>query len=404
MRADPVSYGPLPAPRRASLPITDRYSVFDAHLEVRSNAPEILEMFRAQIGCFGVAGFPAGAEPEVAEISYEPDGGAASRLRLDGGRWEVRDPSVFPGFVYNKVLHALWGRVQTRILVHAAAFSVRGEGLILAASAACGKTTLTLELSRRGYRILSDEVAALDPASGRLDPFPRSLGIREGTLRLFPELAGLPSRRIPLICGGYKRLVEVEAARPGSVGKACRPAVAVLLCGRGESVGQEQDRARETITVVLDRLDPPLEEELAGTAGLEVLSSDRAGRFPSLRIRWEGPEPAHEEVERICQRHGALVFDWRLGSEEVPDFDGPAELSRLPRSEMALALMRRLLGGGRSALLRERFGGRPGRLYQAVAEMLRGVDCYRLQVGPLGETADRIQEAIEERGRNVIVK
>ena len=52
-------------------------------------------------------------------------------------------------------------RVRSHLLIHAGVVSRDGQGIILVADARHGKTTLVLELVRRGFQFLSDEMADL---------------------------------------------------------------------------------------------------------------------------------------------------------------------------------------------------------------------------------------------------
>lgn len=68
--------------------------------------------------------------------------------------------------------------------LHAAAL-VKGEtGFLFPGSQHCGKTTLTLELIKRGYRLLSDDLAIIGRKTLEVMPFPRALNIRERSLSL----------------------------------------------------------------------------------------------------------------------------------------------------------------------------------------------------------------------------
>ena len=106
---------------------------------------------------------------------------------LDGEHWPIRDPAILEGYTYEVVLNAILASVRSHFLVHAGVVARDDRGIVLAADSAHGKTTLVLELVRRGFKFLSDEMAALGRADGRVHPFPRSLRIRPGTL----ELAGI---------------------------------------------------------------------------------------------------------------------------------------------------------------------------------------------------------------------
>lgn len=63
--------------------------------------------------------------------------------------------------------------------LHAAAVSKGREALVLAGRSRAGKTTLALELTRLGWRYLSDDTAPIRRESGWIVPFPKALGIKD---------------------------------------------------------------------------------------------------------------------------------------------------------------------------------------------------------------------------------
>lgn len=66
-----------------------------------------------------------------------------------------------------------------RLFVHAGVVGWRGRALLVPGRSRAGKTTLVAELLRAGAEYYSDEYAVLD-AEGRVHPYPRPLGVREG--------------------------------------------------------------------------------------------------------------------------------------------------------------------------------------------------------------------------------
>ena len=69
-------------------------------------------------------------------------------------------------------------------LFHAGAVARGGKALLLSARSRMGKTTLVLNLLRRGCDFLSDEVAWLDPETGMVTPFPRKINMRRAGMDL----------------------------------------------------------------------------------------------------------------------------------------------------------------------------------------------------------------------------
>jgi hypothetical protein len=97
-----------------------------------------------------------------AELRYEL---RADELRRDGERIAVADArDVVPAFEMD-----LYEQVVTRSapgwLLHAAALDVNGRALVLCGASGAGKTTLTLALTARGHRLLSEEVVWIDNAA-----------------------------------------------------------------------------------------------------------------------------------------------------------------------------------------------------------------------------------------------
>lgn len=73
-------------------------------------------------------------------------------------------------------------------LVHAAAATHCGLAVVLPAPMESGKTTLVTGLVQAGFSYLSDEVAAFDPATHEVRPFPKALSLDPGSWPMFPDL------------------------------------------------------------------------------------------------------------------------------------------------------------------------------------------------------------------------
>jgi HprK-related kinase A len=70
------------------------------------------------------------------------------------------------------------------LVIHAAVLSRNGEALLMPAPPGSGKSTLTAGLMSRGWKLLSDEFALIDPDSGRLLPFPRPINLKNSAIAM----------------------------------------------------------------------------------------------------------------------------------------------------------------------------------------------------------------------------
>jgi hypothetical protein len=82
---------------------------------------------------------------------------------------------------------------RDHLLFHAGAVAMDGRGILLPGPSGSGKSTLVAGLMRSGFTYLSDEVAVVDPATGDLLPFAKSLCVKAGAqpvlAPLYPQVA-----------------------------------------------------------------------------------------------------------------------------------------------------------------------------------------------------------------------
>ncbi len=152
-------------------------------------------------------------------------GGLVWQLAIDGeATGHPLEEAWFP------VQRLMWsvnrGAVATEglLLVHAAVAVRDGMGVVLPAAMEAGKTTLVTALVQRGFDYLSDEIAAYDPGTGRLLPYPKPLSIDQGSWHLFPNLAPpAPMKRF------FERQWQVapSAVRADAVARWATPAVII---------------------------------------------------------------------------------------------------------------------------------------------------------------------------------
>ncbi len=64
------------------------------------------------------------------------------------------------------------------LLLHAASVERDGKVLILTGESGSGKSTLSAVLMARGWRLLGDEFALIDPVTGDAHPFPRPISLK----------------------------------------------------------------------------------------------------------------------------------------------------------------------------------------------------------------------------------
>jgi len=318
-------------------------------------------------------------------VSYRlpaPGSGDRATLTLGDRSLQVVPGEAGEGLAYEHTLYTLIGRVRSHFLVHAGAVAWRGQGLILVADAANGKTTLVLELLQRGFSFLSDEMGALSRADGRLHAFPRAL-------RLRPDTLARVGRPMPPNTRHWlgKLLVDIDDLAPGQRIDSAHLAHVIFLSDAADALPPEAGE----LLIQLERADETLLDELRRLPEVVAVEIVRPGDYPLLKIDTPHRMPALTRVEQLCQVAGIQVIDVIKRAETPASFAGPAALQPLARSTAVLELLRRFQGGHHSALLRQDFGGQPTRLFHAVSQLIGGAPCHRLTVGALPDMADLVQ-------------
>ena len=75
------------------------------------------------------------------------------------------------------------------LALHAAVVERHGRAMILPAPPGSGKSTLCAGLINRGWRLLSDELALIDPASVMLTPIPRPVSLKNNSIDIIKSFA-----------------------------------------------------------------------------------------------------------------------------------------------------------------------------------------------------------------------
>lgn len=104
---------------------------------------------------------------------------------------------------------AVHDQVRDFLLLHAGAVVRDGHALLLPAETASGKSSLTLGLLEQGASYLSDDLAALDPVTNHVYPFPKQIKLIPDVLEFFPGLEErLGDRDLPFT--QWERFVRPE--------------------------------------------------------------------------------------------------------------------------------------------------------------------------------------------------
>ena len=368
-----------------------RLRFFDVEAEILSDCADYIKLFALMYRRFLTQASSARQPPLRFILQTQPDNTwDKPMLNLHGEAWPVDDPRFLNSFFYDCVLNAIVAHVRSHFLIHAGVVTWAGQGIILAGDASHGKTTLVLELLRRGFKFLSDEMAALGRADRLVHPFPRSLRIEPDSLGLtgFPDAA----HAAPVWIG--KLLLDIEEIRPDSLGQAAPIRHIIILQDPAEANSVKRDDAEQELGVLVNRIDDALLDAVCGIAGVADVRPTVERGYPAVRLRALHRMSVLSEIEQICHEQRILILDVSKREEKHPTFQALPRLEAIPSSQTVLELLRRFQGGHKSTLLQEEFGGSATRLFFELAETIGQANCFQLFVGRLHQMADLVCELV----------
>lgn len=162
----------------------NRYRIAD--VDVAIEAPEELIAIVAE----SYRRFPQPRSTDAhANVSVHTDDGQFS-LRIGEKPYASMSTAAGRGIIGIELSNAIITAVAQHsrfLILHAAVLERNGEALCVAGRGMSGKTLMATHLISRGWRILSDEYAFIEPVSGQIVPFPKLLFVRSTSLPHMPR-------------------------------------------------------------------------------------------------------------------------------------------------------------------------------------------------------------------------
>jgi HprK-related kinase A len=117
---------------------------------------------------------------------------------------------------------------RRHVLLHASCVERDGKAMVITGESGSGKSTLAAMLGERGWRLMGDEFALLDPATGTVFAFPRLVSLKNQAIEVATQ--GLPPGRLgPLLEGTAKGSIRHVVPRADAIARMAEPATPVLL-------------------------------------------------------------------------------------------------------------------------------------------------------------------------------
>ena len=135
--------------------------------------------------------------------------------------------------------------------MHCAGALFGSQCAIIPGSSNAGKTSLTMELMRRGCKIFTDEVFLIDRVKGEFAAFPRSFIVKENTYSIFPGISHPKSLNG---YSGWRKDAKQKAWFQDPQAVASDPFIQRRLCRQGAIFFVQYTRGSELLLNPLSRI------------------------------------------------------------------------------------------------------------------------------------------------------
>lgn len=369
----------------------DAYVFLDTKVLIQSDSDELLEFFRETYQHFVSRAVWDDTESHSYYVLTGKAYAEGPLLLWDTNRaCTLASGNTLPDSADVVVFSSILSKVQSHFLIHGASLASGGGAVVLSGLTGSGKSTLTLELARRGLEFGSDEIAAISRTTHLVHPFPRAIGTRKNTLKLLEGIDFASGHIRHTTSGEKKWMVDIEDIFDASLSREY-PGRYVLLLETSLGRDGKPEKAYHTIDVAVKREDSDFTDRLNGIGGVDYLGSDFDGRVHIARFSVRKNKEIQQAFLDGCREYEDLIL-YRVKSVERPP-DPHVEPGLFPLSVMDAAL--ELFGNLQNLVPVDgsmSSGQGPGasRILFELIDALSAVECYRVLVGNLGKTADLV--------------
>ena len=290
---------------------------------------------------------------------------------------------------YMLILNELIDRIRNYFLFHAGVVSKGETGVLIVGPSSFGKTTMTLELVRRGFTFLSDEFCPIDRVNKRIYSFPRSLNVREGSLTILNKIPPKNLLAVKNIGRGSKLVMDIKEWKEGNVGTSTLGKYVFFL--RGKKF-YEIDDSVKLIDLALIEEDKKLISQLQMITNTKMISKTIVECY--FVYRFELKQRAGLMFQEICKNNSQKILYIESISTDVPEYNSEPFLREVPLSKAIIEMMRNLRNRSQNSSLVKDFNSQT-QLFMKVGEIVKQMRCYNLSVGKLDKMAELIIKTVE---------
>ena len=282
------------------------------------------------------------------------------------------------------VFRHLLEQLDDYIILHAGVVTRQGRAIVVYGQSGFGKTTLTLELLRRGYGFMSDEFCPIRLSDFLIEPFERLVGLKRSSP--FYSLTD-PQRRVFLASEG-KDFIDCADIFPYRPAEPCQACAFIEISGINDLNICPPGGVALDINMCSDSSSVP--DALRRLPGVTISGPIMNGRYSAYRVTALERTSFVSSFNRIWKENTNDIFSVFPYKGEIDTYDRIPELRSVPTFEALTSLLANIVNRSPTGRLLASHGGKTSSLVMLLGTLLKDAACYSLQPGQLAKMADLI--------------
>jgi len=365
------------------------YQFLGHRLLIKSDSQQVLDKFKAIYRHFELDGTSSKEDGLTCYLLLSTPLNKPI-IVFDQSCYPLKSPEITPD-TYFFIFSLVASRFKEYFLIHGGAVSWKDKGVIISGHSAFGKTTLVIELVKRGFRFLSDELAPIHRSSHKIAPFPRSLGVREGALRLFK---GLLEKSWKVCCNDHEDrqyIIDIEDVYQGKIGGPCKPRYVIFLTPNLDEDLDEKGNLK-FLEIALNGVNQDLIRDLRAIDGVIDVCKVPGREYPVLRLLLDAKKRIASKLKEVYDVHKDSILYSVRGKTQAPDFNVSPVFTSISKTQGVMELMPMILSGYQPTMVDDVFDGSPCRMVMELADIAKDIQFYQLSMGKLDEMGELITQ------------
>jgi hypothetical protein len=305
-------------------------------------------------------------------------------LFIESLRYELPDTAHYVGYAELIVFRYLLEQLDDYVVLHAGVVTRKDKAFVVYGQSGFGKTTLTLELLRRGYGFMSDEFCPIRISDLMVEPFERLVGLQHSS----PFYSFVDQESSLCLESEGKQFIDCATAFTYSNPQPCR------VCSFIEITGTIDQDICPTGGVVLDicmnQGSNGVPEALRALPGVQITGPFQNGRYPAYRVTAVDRTSFVSRFNHIWKENSHNIFSVFPYKGEIDSYDRMPVLNSVPAFEALTSIFSNIVNRAPTGQLIASYGGKTAPLLMLLGRLLKNTPCYSLKPGHLAKMADLI--------------